>query len=189
MSATSQNDFAGREQLRASSAEFRKEVIEVTAGVFVAVGYSASNVTLVQGEGGSIIIDTGANPVDARAIVEAFGDRMERPVQAIIYTHNHPDHSGGAEVFAGSDAPEIYSHQILVDARPELGRGPRGGGDAFGVCLPDDLFINAGTQLEYGRKTPHTREGFLPPTRTFSGKEEALEIAGVGTRQPGNLDH
>ncbi|WP_052954837.1 MBL fold metallo-hydrolase [Microvirga vignae] len=132
-----QDECVGREQLRASSAEFRKDVIEVTNGVFVAVGYSASNVTLIQGRDGSIIVDTSANPVDARAIVEASGDRMARPVRAIIYTHNHPDHSGGAKVFAGSDQPEIYSDQTLVDAKPEFGRGPRGG-DAFGTKLPDE---------------------------------------------------
>lgn len=98
---------------------------------------------------------------------------------AIIYKHNHPDHSGGATVFAGSDHPEIYSHQTLVDAKPEFGRGPCGGGDAFGTKLPDELFINAGTQLEYGRVTPHTREGFLPPTRTFSGEEGTIEVSGI----------
>jgi hypothetical protein len=37
-------DYAGREKLRVQSNEFRKEVIRVTDGVYVAVGYSASNV-------------------------------------------------------------------------------------------------------------------------------------------------
>jgi alkyl sulfatase BDS1-like metallo-beta-lactamase superfamily hydrolase len=176
---TGQDEFVAREHLRASSAEFRRDVIEVTDAVYVAVGYSASNVTLIQSRYGSIVVDTSANPVDARAIVEAFADRMARPVRAIIYTHNHPDHSGGANVFAGSDKPEIYGHQTLVDARPEFGRGSRNGGDAFGTKLPNELFINAGTQLEYGRIVPHTREGFLPPTRTFSGEEETIEVSGI----------
>lgn len=180
--AADSGEFAGRERLRASSAEFRKDVIEVTDGVFVAVGYSASNVTLIRGEGGSIVIDTAANPVDARAIVEAFGERFARPVRAIVYTHNHPDHSGGATVFAADDAPEIIAHETLARSEPEFGRGARDGGDAFGVALPDDLFINAGTQLEYGRVTPHTREGFLPPTRVFRGEEETVEVAGVRMR-------
>ena len=48
-------DYAGREKLRAESAEFRKEVIRVTDDVYVAVGYSASNVILIQGDTGSII--------------------------------------------------------------------------------------------------------------------------------------
>jgi alkyl sulfatase BDS1-like metallo-beta-lactamase superfamily hydrolase len=178
-SLTNPGEFAGREQLRASSAEFRKEVVEVTNGVFVAVGYSASNVILIRGKGGSIIVDTAANPVDARAIVTAFGPRMVRPVRAIIYTHNHPDHSGGATVFSDSDDPQIYGHETMLHSGPEIGRGPRGGGDAFGVSLPDELFINAGTQLEYGRITSHTREGFLSPTHTVRGEEEAVEIAGV----------
>jgi len=73
---TDPGEFVSREQLRASSGEFRKDVIEVTNGVFVAVGYSASNVVLIQGNGGSIIVDTAANPVDARAIVAAFGPRL-----------------------------------------------------------------------------------------------------------------
>lgn len=182
--------FAGREQLRASSAEFRREIIGITEGVFAAVGFSASNVTLIQCRGGSIIVDTSANTADAREIVEAFGGRLRRPVRAIIYTHNHPDHSGGAKVFAEGDAPDIYSHQTLIDAKPEFRRGPRGGGDVFGTSLPDALFINAGIQLEYGRTTPHTREGFLPPTRTFRGAEETIEVGGVEMRlihTPGEL--
>jgi len=50
-------DYAGRERLRAQSDEFRKEVIRVTDSVYVAVGYSASNVILLQGDSGSIIVD------------------------------------------------------------------------------------------------------------------------------------
>lgn len=157
-------------------------MVEVTDRIFAAIGYSASNVVLIQGDGGSIIVDTAANPVDAHAITAAFGTRLTRPVRAIIYTHNHPDHSGGATVFAGSDDPAIYSHQTLLHSGPEFSRGPRGGGDAFGTTLPDELFINAGTQLEYGRITPHTREGFLPPTCTISGEEEEIEVAGIRMR-------
>ena len=109
-------------------------MIEVTDGVYVAVGYSASNVSLIQGRDGSIIVDTSANPTDARMIVGAFGTRMARPVRAIIYTHNHPDHSGGAKVFAGSDKPEIYSHQTLVDAEA----GVRSWTTEWRRCLRDE---------------------------------------------------
>ena len=172
-------DYPGREKLRAHSNEFRKEVIPVTDGVLVAVGYSASNVTLIQGTDGSIIVDTAADPTAARAIRAAFGNRLISPVRAIIYTHSHPDHTGGATVFAGNDHPEIYSHQRLVDAASDVSRPVRDGGDQFGMALPDSLFINAGVQLEFGRVTPPTREGYLAPTRTFNGNELALTVAGV----------
>src|SRR6476619_429210 len=86
MSAAAQ-DYAGREKLRAQSNEFRKEVIRVTDGVYVAVGYSASNGILLQGDSGSIIVDTSTDPVAARAIRAAFGNLLRAPVRAIIYTH------------------------------------------------------------------------------------------------------
>src|SRR5262245_22995833 len=81
--------FAGREKLRAHSNEFRKEVIRVTDGVYVAVGYSAANVILIQGNNGSIIVDTASDPVEAREVRAAFGNLLIAPVRAIIYTHGH----------------------------------------------------------------------------------------------------
>lgn len=180
-----------RQILQDHNAEFRKRIEQPSQGIFVAVGYSASNVTLVQAQGGSIIVDTGANPVDAQAIVEAFGDRLKRPVRAIIYTHGHPDHTGGAKVFAGADNPEIYAHRSMLKATPVTGRGMRDGGDAFGAKLPDDQFINAGTQLEYGRHTPPTSEGYLVPTRGLDGPQQMLEIAGIqmqALHTPGEAD-
>lgn len=172
-------DFSAREKLRAHSNEFRKEIIRVTDGVYVAVGYSASNVILIQGDDGSIIVDTATDPNDARAIRAAFGKLLRAPVRAIIYTHSHPDHSGGARVFAGDDHPPIYSHQRFLEATPDIGRADHDGGDQFGMALPESMFVNAGVQLQFGRATPPTREGYLPPTQTFSGDELSLTIAGV----------
>jgi alkyl sulfatase BDS1-like metallo-beta-lactamase superfamily hydrolase len=175
-------DSAAREKLRAESVEFRKEVIRVADGVYVAVGYSASNVILIQGAGGSIIVDTATDPVAASAIRAAFGNLLRGPARAIVYTHSHPDHTGGARVFAGTDRPEIISHQRLAEAVPDIGRAARDGGDQFGMALPASMYINAGVQMEFGRVTPPTRDGYLPPTRTFSGDQLALTIAGVQLR-------
>ncbi len=172
-------ESAATTKLRAQSDQFRKEIVRVTDGVYIAVGYSASNVILVQGKDGVIIIDTATDPVDAREIKAAFSRVSRGPVRAIIYTHSHPDHTGGARVFAGGDNPPIWSSQRFLTAVPDIGRANRDGGDQFGIALPDTQFINAGVQLQFGRKTKPTREGYLPPTRTFTDDRQSLIVAGV----------
>ena len=170
-------EFAGREKLRAHSGEFRREVIKVTDGVWVAVGFSDANSALIVGDGGSIVVDTTSDGEDAKAVKTEFAKLSTAPVRAIIYTHSHPDHTGGAGVFAGNDQPEILAHRLFVDRVPDVGRNGRDGGDQFGSTLPDALFINAGTGLEFGRHPAPTV--YVAPTRTFSGDRLELTIAGV----------
>jgi alkyl sulfatase BDS1-like metallo-beta-lactamase superfamily hydrolase len=179
IAAPAAQDFAGREKLRAHSAEFRQEVIEVTAGVWVAVGFSNANAVLIEGDGGAIVVDTTSDVGDAAQVKAEFEKRSSAPVRAIVYTHAHPDHTGGASVFAGSgsDRPAIYAHRLFVDRVPDVGRNGRDGGDQFGSTLPDSLFINAGTGREFGRSPAAT--GFLPPTHTFDDERLDLTIAGV----------
>lgn len=170
-------EFAGRDRLRAHSAEFRREVIEVTDGVYVAVGFSNANSVLIVGDGGAIIVDTTSNVADASDVKAEFSKRSNAPVRAIIYTHAHPDHTGGATVFAGEGRPDVIAHQLFVDRVADVGRGGRDGGDQFGSTLPESLFINVGTGMEFGRRKAATAS--LAPTRTFSGDRLDLTIAGV----------
>lgn len=176
-SGAAAQEFAGREKLRAHSHEFRRDVIEVTDGVWVAVGFSNANAVLIEGEGGSIVVDTTSHVEDARQVRAEFAKRSAAPVRAIIYTHAHPDHTGGATVFAADHRPEIIAHRLFVDRAPDVGRAGRDGGDQFGATLPDALYINAGTGMEFGRRPAPT--GFLPPTRTFSEDRLDLTIAGI----------
>ena len=81
-------EFAGREKLRAHSNEFRKDVIKVTDGVYVAGGYSDANSVLIQGDGASIIVDTTADVADAGAVKAEFAKLNAAPVRAIIYTQD-----------------------------------------------------------------------------------------------------
>ncbi len=179
-----QEPFAGREKLRAHTNEFRKDIIKVADGVYVAVGYSLGNAILIQGSGGSIIVDTLSNVADAREVKAEFAKISTAPVRAIIYTHFHPDHVGGASAFAGDDTPEIYSHQMLVDRAPDVGRANRDGGNQFGSGLPAALYLNAGIGPGIGRAAPGAlpspvQNGFLRPTRTFSEQMLDVTIAGV----------
>lgn len=187
VSATAQ-EFAGRDKLRAHSAEFRKEVIKVTDRVYVAVGFSLGNAILIRGDGGSIIVDTTSTVADARDVKAEFAKISTAPVRAIIYTHFHPDHTGGASVFAGDDGPQVYSHQLLIERAPDIGRAGRDGGNQFGSTLPETLYINAGIGPGIGRRAgtppvavaqPGPPEGFVRPTRTFGEDRLSIVVAGV----------
>ena len=69
LSTATAQEFAGREKLRAhGQQEFRKDIITVTDGVYVAVGYSMANATLIVGDGGTVIVDTTSTLDDARAV-------------------------------------------------------------------------------------------------------------------------
>ena len=175
-------EFAGRERLRAHSQEFRKDVIKVTDGVYVAVGFSLGNAILIEGTDGLVIVDTLTSVNDARAAKEEFDRISRKPVRAIIYTHHHADHVGGASVFAGADRPEIYAHALLVPERANnlsnLGRAGRDGGNQFGGPLvPDTLHINNGVGPQL--TVSGGGNGFLAPTRTFSGDETTITAAGI----------
>ena len=97
-----------RDQLEAHSSEFRKEIIEVADGIHVAVGYDGSNASMIVGDDGVVIVDTLRATESAHELVPLFREISSEPVKAIIYTHGHGDHTGGASVFAGM-ADRMYT--------------------------------------------------------------------------------
>lgn len=176
-------DLGAQPDLARHSEEFRKEIITVTDGVYVAVGYGLANAILIEGDDGVIIVDTLESVEAARPVKEAFNRITSKPVKAIIYTHNHADHIFGATVFAGDDNPDVYSHEttlyyidrILSIIRPTIYRRSM---RQFGTLLPEGGLINAGIGPRLVYDMTKTT-GLIRPNKTFSGERLDLEIAGV----------
>lgn len=190
---------AGSAALEAHSAEFRRDIIEVVPGIHVAIGYALANVILIEGDDGVIIVDTTESLEAARTVKAEFDRITDKPVQAIIYTHNHTDHIFGAEAFAaGRDVP-VYAHKttwshierIMNVLRPVIetrsfhmfGNYLEAGGEAI---INDGI----GPALAHSTTGDGDIYGLLPPTHTV---DERLEVTIAGRRlvlmhAPGETD-
>ncbi len=82
---------------RQSRLNMNHGLFEVMPGVYQIRGLDIANMTLVEGESGVIVVDTLTSIEGARAGMELyFKHRGKRPVTAVIFTHTHTDHWGGA---------------------------------------------------------------------------------------------
>jgi alkyl sulfatase BDS1-like metallo-beta-lactamase superfamily hydrolase len=72
-------------------------LFEVVPGVYQVRGLDIANMTLIEGDNGVIVVDTLTSIEGARAALELyFRHRGRKPVVAVIFTHTHTDHWGGA---------------------------------------------------------------------------------------------
>jgi alkyl sulfatase BDS1-like metallo-beta-lactamase superfamily hydrolase len=89
-------------------------LFEVVPGVYQVRGFDLANMTLIEGDTGVIVFDTLTTVEGARAAMELyFAHRGRRPVTAVIFSHTHADHWGGArgvlddEMLASGRVPVI----------------------------------------------------------------------------------
>ncbi len=82
---------------RQSRLNMNHGLFEVVPGVYQVRGLDIANMTLIEGDKGVIVVDTLTSIEGARAAMELyFQHRGKRPVAAVIFTHTHTDHWGGA---------------------------------------------------------------------------------------------
>ncbi|MDX3074312.1 alkyl/aryl-sulfatase [Streptomyces sp. NPDC088354] len=82
---------------RQSRLAAKQGLFEVVEGVYQVRGLDLSNMTLVEGDRGVVVIDPLHSTEAAAAALALYREhRGDRPVTALIYTHCHVDHFGGA---------------------------------------------------------------------------------------------
>ena len=187
-------------QLIAQNNQFPKELVTLAPNVYAAVGFAASNVHLIVGEAGVIVIDTTETTQAAQNILTEFRKICDLPITTIIYTHSHRDHISGATVFAeGQDveliaADNFSSDLVNVDAnRPApnaalMTRTKR----QFGIGLPEDERVSLGVGpgdrpmkgMGAGYLEPSTR---IAKTTTIHRQGITLELAKAPGETPDHL--
>jgi alkyl sulfatase BDS1-like metallo-beta-lactamase superfamily hydrolase len=81
-------------------------LFKVTDRVYQVRGLDISNMTIVEGDSGLILIDPLLSNETAKAALALYlANRPAKPVAAVIYTHSHIDHfGGGGGVMSAGDA-------------------------------------------------------------------------------------
>ena len=179
--------MAAHPSLVKHSEEFRKDIIELAPKHYIAVGYAASNVHMIVGDEGVIIIDTTESTKAASNIFAEFRKITDKPVKTIIFTHSHRDHISGASIFAEGGSPEIYaSHEFKSDIVAVDDKGPTPTGimiertkRQFGIGLswPDER-----TNLGLGpgdRPMEGLGQGYLTPTELIPEGRHKISSCGV----------
>ncbi len=171
--------------LRRQGEQFRRAIREVAPGVHVALGYGLANVILIECGDVVVLIDTLESEEAAHDLApELARIAGQRPVDTIIYTHNHADHIYGSAVFGEmvegqTRAPRVIAHRttaalILKIAgilRPIIfTRSMR----QFGPFLGEGDHLNSGIGPEL-RFDPSTAPRLLWPTEVVDDRLE-LEI-------------
>lgn len=181
--------------------EFKKDVIQVTDTVFTVTGYSVQPSSMIIGDDGIIIVDTGIDTTSAQQVLAEFRKITQKPVKAVIFTHSHGDHIGGAAVFVGEDQPQIWARDNFdSEANPMKRAGltiqNQRGAKQAGFLLPPEQRINNGVaQVYYPKRGGEVFHGGgkeqILPTHTFSENRKELTIAGVRidlVASPGETD-
>src|SRR5207244_2087994 len=85
----------------ASAQDLGPQIRKLEDGVYVYVGKNFnSNCGIVLTQEGVVLIDSGHNPTDSRAILAAVRKLTALPVRFLIDTEPHPDHTTGHFVFS-----------------------------------------------------------------------------------------
>ena len=183
----------------------RNGLFQVSKRIWQVRGFDLANITFVKGDTGWIIIDTLGSTETAKAALDLVTTTLgARPIKAIIFTHPHVDHFGGAgglirleDVHAGSldvIAPKGFLESAVgenVIAGPAMQRRAM---YQFGVSLPKSGVGLVNSGIGPGLATGTT--SLIPPTREIEHTGETMTLDGVrmvfqmtpGTEAPAEMN-
>jgi alkyl sulfatase BDS1-like metallo-beta-lactamase superfamily hydrolase len=177
-------------------------LFEVTAGIYQVRGLDLSNMTLVEGDTGVIVIDPLISAETAAAALALYRrNRGDRPVTGVIYTHSHGDHFGGVEGVLPDGAGDVpilapegfMEHAVSENVYAGVAMTRRANymyGDLVGPGPTGQVSTGLGIA------TSHGALGLIAPTTdiTRTGQEETLDGVRIvfqvtpGTEAPSEMN-
>ena len=163
-------------------------LFKVTDGIHQLRGFDIGNMTLIDGKTGWIVVDTlTAKESAAAAIAFARKHLGNKQVSAVIFSHSHADHFGGAlgvitpEEIAKRKVPVIASEGFMEEATSE--------NIMVGTAMARRSIYQFGKDLErspkglvdtgLGKNVAYGAIGILPPTMLITKPTEEHTVDGV----------
>ena len=161
---------------------------QVTDNVWQVRGFDLSNMTIIRGASGWIVIDPLTSVETARAAMELVNATLgQRSVSAVIYSHSHADHFGGvrgvadpAEVAAGRTqviAPEGFMEEATSENVMAGGAMMRRAAYQFGTGMTPGPQGQMGSGI--GTAVSGGTLSLIPPTLTIAKTGETRVVDGV----------
>jgi alkyl sulfatase BDS1-like metallo-beta-lactamase superfamily hydrolase len=163
-------------------------LFQVTERVYQVRGLDISNLTIIEGDTGLILIDPLLSNETARAALDLYlQNRPAKPVVAVIYTHSHADHFGGAKgVISEADAasgkvsviaPDKFMDYAVAENIIAGNAMSRRAQFQFGTPLP----VNARSQIDtgLGKALARGTTSLIPPNDLIRQPHETRTIDGV----------
>ena len=163
-------------------------LFEVVPGIYQIRGYDLAQMTLIAGKTGWIIVDPLTTPAPAKAGLALANKTLgNRPVTAVLFTHSHGDHYGGANGVVSVEDIKAGKAQIIAPhgfVKESIGEAV-----VAGTAMSRRVQFQFGTSLPAG-KTGHVGGGLgqalsrgdvalVPPTKSISTDGETMLIDGI----------
>lgn len=159
-------------------------LFKVTDGIHQIRGFDLSNMTIVEGDTGLIVIDPLVSVETAAAGLALYREHVSRkPVVAVIYSHSHVDHFGGvkgvtteADVAEGRTriyAPEGFLEHAVSENVYAGNAMSRRALYMYGALLPKAADGQVGTGL--GKTTALGTVSLIAPTDSIGADGAARE--------------
>ncbi len=163
-------------------------LFQVADGMFQVRGADMSNLTIIEGKKGIILIDPLVSVEAARAALDLYQrERGPRKPVAVIYTHSHTDHYGGvrgvvdeADVLAGDVqilAPDGFMHSVITENVFAGTAMTRRSGYSYGHFLPRSIYGQVDAGL--GKASSVGTVSLIAPTDLIVKTGERRTIDGV----------
>ncbi|WP_367040822.1 alkyl sulfatase dimerization domain-containing protein [Streptomyces sp. Je 1-332] len=187
---------------RQSQLVSKQGLYKVTDRVYQVRGLDLSNMTLIEGDTGVVVIDPLISAETAAAALKLYrAHRGDKKVTGLIYTHPHVDHFGGCRGVlpdGAGDVPILAPDGFMEHAVSEnvyAGTAmQRRSGYMYGALLPKSPAGQIGCGL--GQSVSVGSIGLIPPTKDITETGQVETVDGVrfefqmtpGTEAPAEMN-